>query len=590
MDEKDVSFELIMREGPQPGQEFALSGETVTLGRHRSNDIAIVADQISRHHARLISSGSGYAIEDLGSTNGTYVNGERISGIVQLHDGDEIRLGGSVTLAYVAMAIDMRRTVVAPGAVVLPEQQAGAAPLQRPVIKQAGQGEDEFPLSNEEQITAKRPLVWSCLAKVSAALGVIATCAGLATFAFIEGPELVNRIRYNVLKLPAPPPCEPASGDEVLIIVADFEQEGVKADTRIYRSLTDRIAESGLQGVRVQRVEGVRPESREAAVDLGESCNATLVIWGFADDFGIEPKYEIVRNQEVVYAPRSVGQISADDVPTFRSYVAEDVPNQFEYLMLFTLGQLAYFKADYARAISLFDEALEIELGDHAADMEIYLSHYYRGSAYLVLEQYDPALQDLSAAVALNPSHDLSFYGRGYAYVGLGNFEAALADFDAAVELKPDESIYYLDRGWAYSRLERFQEAIADWNRAIELNPDYALAYNNRAYTSALMGADLNQALADVNHALELDSSAGSYYDTRGYIYYRLNNYAAALEDFNKALELGETFAYYGRGLVFEAGGETQKAVDDYTHFLALYPDVPPQSDDARQRLAALGG
>jgi pSer/pThr/pTyr-binding forkhead associated (FHA) protein len=48
---------------------------------------------VSRHHARICVSGSGATIEDLGSKNGTYLHGERISAAASLVDGDEIRLG-----------------------------------------------------------------------------------------------------------------------------------------------------------------------------------------------------------------------------------------------------------------------------------------------------------------------------------------------------------------------------------------------------------------------------------------------------------------------------------------------------------------
>ena len=70
-----------------------------TLGRDISNDIVINDRETSRHHLRLVRSGDTMTIEDLGSTNGTFVNGKRVSGVTPLQNGDMIGLGETVTLA-----------------------------------------------------------------------------------------------------------------------------------------------------------------------------------------------------------------------------------------------------------------------------------------------------------------------------------------------------------------------------------------------------------------------------------------------------------------------------------------------------------
>jgi len=568
-----------VRSGPEPGKQYRLMGEAIYLGRHRSNHITFASQDVSRHHARLIFTGAGYAIEDLGSSNGTYVNDERVEGLRPLDNGDVIRLGSSIVLAYMALA----EAAVAP---------LGAEPPLTPTSPQVSPRQAmavTAPMAAAEEQAQKRPFLGGWMRQAWVVVGAIATCIGLITSFFIEGPQVLDYVRRSVLHLPEPPPCQPADADEVLILVTDFEQEGVKADARIYRSLAERVASSNLQGVRVERIEGVKPRTSAEAVDLGERCNATLVIWGFADGLGIEPQYEVVRNQEIVYAPRNVGMIAADDVPTFRAYVAEAVPNQFEYLMLFTLGQIAYFRGEYERAITALDEALAIDLGEEAEELETYLAYYYRGSANLTLKRYDAALTDLDRAIELNPFHSLSYYARGYVHIGTAEYALAVEDFSHAIEHDPSQPMFYLDRGWSYSQMGENRAALDDWNRALELDPNYALAYNNRAYVTAWMDGDLAQALADVNRALELDPQDGSFYDTRGYVYYKMGDYAAALVDFNKALSMGETFAHYGLGLVYEALNERERAVDAYTRFLALYP-AAPQSKDARRRLTALGG
>ena len=88
---------LVVSSSPSlaPGGEYPLEAG-MTLGRSRSNGIPI-SDQFASHmHARVFPRGHFFYIEDLSSTNGTFVNGRRIDGQTQLKVRDEIRLGETV--------------------------------------------------------------------------------------------------------------------------------------------------------------------------------------------------------------------------------------------------------------------------------------------------------------------------------------------------------------------------------------------------------------------------------------------------------------------------------------------------------------
>ncbi|MDI1463440.1 FHA domain-containing protein [Catellatospora sp. KI3] len=75
---------------------IALAGDRITLGSADSNDIAVPADRLlSRLHAVFEHYPAGWCVRDLGSRNGTYVNGQRIWQEQVLADGDEIRAGAS---------------------------------------------------------------------------------------------------------------------------------------------------------------------------------------------------------------------------------------------------------------------------------------------------------------------------------------------------------------------------------------------------------------------------------------------------------------------------------------------------------------
>jgi hypothetical protein len=94
------SFRLVVRRGPQPNQVYDLNKDIVTLGRDITNDIVINDPEVSRHHLRITRGAGGYTLEDLGSTNGTFINGQRLTGARPLRPGDMVGLGETVTLAY----------------------------------------------------------------------------------------------------------------------------------------------------------------------------------------------------------------------------------------------------------------------------------------------------------------------------------------------------------------------------------------------------------------------------------------------------------------------------------------------------------
>jgi hypothetical protein len=103
-----------MRSGPAAGKTFLLDKVEVTIGRDLSNEIVINDSEASRRHARIFMQGGNYIIEDLGSTNGTSVNGQRLMGPYVLRPGELIMLGESISLLFEMVAEDDNATMVAP--------------------------------------------------------------------------------------------------------------------------------------------------------------------------------------------------------------------------------------------------------------------------------------------------------------------------------------------------------------------------------------------------------------------------------------------------------------------------------------------
>lgn len=119
------SGSLSVQQGPMAGKIFPLKKPEITIGRVAGNDIIIPHPQVSRSHARLSWDGQNFILQDLGSTNGTFVNGVRITDPTPLQPGDVINLG-ELPLAYQAPPLS-------PAAIeALEETQAGFPAQAKP--------------------------------------------------------------------------------------------------------------------------------------------------------------------------------------------------------------------------------------------------------------------------------------------------------------------------------------------------------------------------------------------------------------------------------------------------------------------------
>jgi hypothetical protein len=122
---------LVIREGEGAGTEHPLDGEVV-LGREPgSADLVLTDPGVSRRHAAVRAEPGRITVADLGSSNGTYVNGTRIRGETDLADGDEIQLGGTIVSVH---SRDAATAILGAGA---PPTAAHPGPPPAPPVRQA---------------------------------------------------------------------------------------------------------------------------------------------------------------------------------------------------------------------------------------------------------------------------------------------------------------------------------------------------------------------------------------------------------------------------------------------------------------------
>lgn len=94
-------YQLIIHKGPQTGLAFALNEDLIIIGRSPICDIVIDDVEISRQHLRLKRTSLGYNVQDMGSTNGTFIDGRRFGGdAYMLKPGQTLAIGNNVLLIY----------------------------------------------------------------------------------------------------------------------------------------------------------------------------------------------------------------------------------------------------------------------------------------------------------------------------------------------------------------------------------------------------------------------------------------------------------------------------------------------------------
>jgi DNA-binding response OmpR family regulator len=92
---------LLMKEGELAGQDWVLNEDVIIIGRGADCHIVLPERAISRVHARIERRNQGYLLIDMGSKNGTFVNGQEVTQPQVLQDGDEIQLAMSVKLSFI---------------------------------------------------------------------------------------------------------------------------------------------------------------------------------------------------------------------------------------------------------------------------------------------------------------------------------------------------------------------------------------------------------------------------------------------------------------------------------------------------------
>jgi len=173
-------FQIVMRAGPTPGKVYPVSGESFTIGREPGNGIVINDAEVSRKHARMAQQGTTYTIEDLGSTNGTFVNGIRLTGPHVLRPGEVIAFGEQISVVFETVPVSDPNATMLHAAKPMPEQ--AAAPVSKPVSQPIPSIAGQVPAGPEPVTPAPKKGGSRTIIIVVLVLLVLCICCSCLTF------------------------------------------------------------------------------------------------------------------------------------------------------------------------------------------------------------------------------------------------------------------------------------------------------------------------------------------------------------------------------------------------------------------------
>ncbi|MDP9866098.1 MULTISPECIES: tetratricopeptide repeat protein [Streptosporangium] len=264
------------------------------------------------------------------------------------------------------------------------------------------------------------------------------------------------------------------------------------------------------------------------------------------------------------------------------------------------------------QALALVESAIELaqeDLPPGRHPVHRMVLHANRGRLLAELGRAKEALEEYSAAIALDPFFADHYLERGNLLFRLGLTDEALADYEAAIRVSPPLPEAYYNRAELRLALGDLEGGRADLDHVLELDPDYLDAYINRAGVRAVLGLEA-EARADVAAGLalmpgnphlltvkgQLDTASGRFeeaaraFDTalesapalgaawanRGILRYETGDAEGAVTDLSRAIEIEESpELYFNRATALQALGREQAAQEDLRHALDLDPDDP---------------
>ena len=379
----------------------------------------------------------------------------------------------------------------------------------------------------------------------------------------------------------------PATEGETLILVTHFANY---ASSQIGYNVAGRLAEALQREVDNIRLENIRiaiwpaeVDGRNLALETGQKINATLVVYGEYDVGRVVVKMAHPDDQSIFVDPALQRQVA--DLQDLSATINSDLPQQVRSLALMALGQIYLRESETEQARLLLAQARDNLRNDATVDEQTWgLANFYLGIAYQHSDppQLDEAIIAYTEAIEAWPKMISSRLNRGAAYEARrapGDFELALVDVEAVLDIRPDWASGYNNRASIRMNIggdENLALALADLEKSLELNPDLPEAYINQAYIYFRQGRPMEEVQPTLEKALALRPGYATALNTLCWGYALEEQPEVALPYCEQAIEADPKPIYRdSRGLAYALLEDYSAAIADFQAFVTWLEEQP---------------
>lgn len=258
-------FSIHIIQGFDQGERLEISSKIVRIGRDSNNDLQVHDSEVSRFHAELQPEGDGFKVVDLGSSNGTFLNGERITSAA-LSSGDRVQLGkthivikeqGTADASDFSGVVHFDDNTDVESQIlesVVPQFSGGILPVNVPL---AAAGEDGQSKSDADSLRSHLQLMYQTTVAVSQTLNIDELLERVLTLVF----EWVDADRACVLLL------DQQTGELSPSLRKDREEVPKSDQLVISKRILDYVIDNGEGVVSTNASRDERWESSESIVD-----------------------------------------------------------------------------------------------------------------------------------------------------------------------------------------------------------------------------------------------------------------------------------------------------------------------------------
>ena len=249
-------------------------------------------------------------------------------------------------------------------------------------------------------------------------------------------------------------------------------------------------------------------------------------------------------------------------------------------------------QADKAHAV--IDQAL-------SAYPNVASLHFLKAQAYSFQQNVQGTEAELNKAVELDGNYLSAYSALANLYIKAKQEDRAIAQYRKIIEVRPDNATAYTLIGMLEDQRNNTDAAAENYRKALEIDPNAAIAANNLAWNYAVSGkGNLDEALRLAQGVVQKHPNIAGFIDTLGWVYYKKNLHAAAVEQLRKAVSLNEadsrtlnstpSAAYrYHLGMALKGKGDKEESRRELEAAIRLSDKSPfPDLEEAKKALSTL--